>query len=306
MFGVGITLALYAVQLVSLAEWIRGAVSLLGQQKKFQHAEWHAQAARLFMGYCILEFCRIIDGSYPDFEHGYVYSPWGVVPFGFKAYAWVLRDILMFRGICVYMEHALVWTHSCLGKPVPSSILTITKVGCYFGNVELAIAATIYLCKNNEFWQPVMAMGQIPPNVAVAIACYYLYGILQKVPDCEESRHAIIVNLALLVAAFSCTCVFIPWAVPKMLSLYSKPSSVHPGVPTGSSIMFETNPSFLGTGERQLDLSLELVELTVGWCGYFGLKLVMKTQCPAPGENLVLSSQEVGQIVAKSAGKKNL
>merc|ERR1719183_3061485 len=106
----------------------------------------------------------------------------------------------------------------------------------------------IYMFNNNQFWQPIAALGQVPPNIAVAIACYYLYRCLQKVPDCEESRHAIVVNLSLLVAAFSCVCVFVPWAVPRLMDMYGRKLRVHPDIPTGSSMFRTPPPSWLGAG----------------------------------------------------------
>lgn len=305
MFNATVALIVYVVQVVSLLVWSIGALQLLWQQRTLQHAEWHRKAAHLFVGYCVCEFFRTIDNLYPDFETGVVFSAWGVFPWFVPIFAWVLRDVLMFRGICVYMEHALIWSHTCMGWPVPRAMLRMQQVLCYFGNIVFFIAGVIYMTKNNQFWQPVAAIGQVPPNIAVAIVCYYLYRCLQKVPDCEESRHAIVVNLSLLVAAFSCIVVFVPWAVPKMLELYPQQLTVHPTIPAGSPVFFASPPSFFGAGDRNFDLSVAFVELTVGWCGYVGLCLMRTLQAPPPGEPLVLSSEEIGRIVAKTGVKKN-
>lgn len=303
MFGIASTCTLYILQLVSLAIWSRGGLQLRGQLKTGQHAEWYAKAVWLFIGYCMFEFFRIFDCAYTDVETGIAYSVWGLGPWWMRTYSWVLRDILMFRGICVYLEHALVWSHSCMGWEIPTYLLRMQQVGCIFGNVVFFAAVTKYLGSNDQFWQPVAAMGQVPPNIAVAIACYYLYRCLQKVPDCEESRHAIIVNIALLVAAFSCICVFIPWAVPRMLDLYSRQLQVHPAFPAGASIFYASPPPFSTISDRKLDLSLELVELTVGWCGFMGLKL-RAPQEAVPGQPLVYSSEEIGRLVARDGTKK--
>jgi hypothetical protein len=184
------------------------------------------------------------------------------------------------------------------------SLLRMQQAFCYFGNAVFFVTATIYTTKNDQFWQPVAAMGQIPPNVAVATACYYLYRCLQKVPDCEESRHAIIVNISLLVAAFSCICVFVPWAVPKMIELYNRQLTVHPTIPSGTSVLYSSPPSFLYAGEREFDLSVAFVELTVGWCGFVGL-LLRPMRKPAEGETLTQTSEEIGKLVAKMAVRKD-
>jgi len=302
MFGTNSACILYGAMLVSLLLWSCFSVRLLWQLKRFQHEEWHARAAWLFFGYCILEFLRIMDSAFTDSETGIIYSIWGVVPWWLRNYSWALRDIIMYRGICIYLEHAVVWTHSCLGGSVPRKLIWMLKVSCYFGNGVFIVSVTKFMAENDQFWTPCVAMGQVPPNIAVAIVCYYLYRKLQNVPDCEESRHAIIVNMALLVAAFSVVCVFTPWAVPRMQDLWTRQLSVHPGIPSGSSILFSTAPSFFGAGDRQLDLSLELVEFTVGWCGFLGLNC--RSLCaPVAGEPVVYSSEEVGQLVARNAKK---
>jgi len=302
MFSVRIACFLYAGQLVSLLVWLIGAFTLRLRQRKLQHAEWHCKAGKLFLGYCVLEFFRIVDCVYTDFDTGVIHSVWGVVPWWLRIYSWVLRDVLMFKGICVYLEHALVWTHSFLDCPVPKTVLIMQQIFCYFGNVVFFVGSTLFMIRNDQFWQPVCAMGQIPPNIGVALACFYLSSCLKQMPDCEELRHGVVVNKALLVAAFSVLCMFLPWAVPKMIKLYGRQAAMHATIPAGTSVLFASPTSFIG-GDHQIDIVVEMVELTVGWCGFTGL-LLPSARTPGPGEPLVLSSKQIGRSLAAMAGKK--
>jgi len=301
-FGERTTNAFYVVQLVSFVIWCMCARRMVKQQEKYQTEDWQVKAVGLFIGYCFFEFFRIIDCAYTDFDTGLIYCVWGIVPWWMRIYAWVLRDVLMFKGICVYLEHALVWTHHCVGTKVPQGLLVAQRVFCYFGNVVFLVGATLYMTRNDQFWQPVCALGQVPPNVMVAIACYYLRGYLKQVPDGKERAHAVVVNSALLVAAAACLLVFPPWAIPRMLTLYREPAAAVSTVSYGSSMLLVPPPAYAGLGNH-LDLFLESVELSVGWCGCLGL-LFRSLHEPGPGESLVLSSEEVGAAVAKATGKK--
>lgn len=306
--------AFYVVQLCSWLVWCVGALQLVRQQKKVPHAEWHSTAAWLFVGYCFFELPRIVDVVYTDFETGVPYSVWGILPWWTRIYAWVLRDVLMFRGIVVYVEHALVWSHTCMEWPLPHSVLLLQKACCFFGNVIFFVGATLYMGQNNQFWQPVCALGQVPPNVAVGVATFYLSRCFPKVPDCEEKRHAMLVNSALLFAAVTCVCVFVPWAITLLMNPLKMGLQVHPGASAGSPIFHLPPPPFLsgfldGTiVDQKLDLMVEIVEVSVGWCGLIGLRIISSSRSGS-SEPLVRTSKEIGLLVAevseKTATKKS-
>lgn len=293
----------YAVQMISFVIWCVCAWRMVQRQKEFQHNAWQVKATQLFAGYVLCEFFRIVDCAYTEMDTGLIYSIWGVVPWWVRLYAWMVRDVLMFRGICVYLEHALVWTHCYLQEPVPKTLLTAQMVFCYFGNAVFLVAGTLYMVQNDQFYQPLCALGQVPPNMVVAMACYYLHKCLKRVPDCEELRHATIINYSLLVAASTCLLVFPPWAGPRLMELYSRPLAAISTVPHGSSMLFAAAPCFKGTGAH-LDLFLESVELSVGWCGCVGL-MIKPMRRPEAGEPLVLSPEDVGKAITQAQGKKS-
>ena len=152
MFGEAWVQIFYVVQLSSLAVWFVGAWKVLVNQSKYQHAEWHHTAARLYMGYCMLELLRIADCGYTDWDTGMMYNIHGIMPWWVRLYAWVLRDVLMFRGVCVYLEHALTWSSTCLNQPVPKTLLRGQQLACLFGNLVFLFGSTLYMINNDQLW----------------------------------------------------------------------------------------------------------------------------------------------------------
>lgn len=303
MFSEEVVGRFYVFQLACLLVWTTVACRSMQQIREFQHEQWQITSICLFVVYCLLEFVRVVDTVYTDLSTGHIYTTWGIVPMWARMYAWILRDVILFKAINVYLEHAFVWTHLLLGAKVPRHLLTMQSCCCYLGNIILGTAATLFMVWNDQFWQPVCVLGQLPTAIMLIVNCTILHDCLKRVPDCKERRQADRINKLMLGSSALLLLVFPTLIILRMIELYGKPLAAVASASYGSSILAISPPSIFGI-EKSVDLSMEIVEVTIGGVQCL-LLLLRPLRHPRPGEPLVTTSEDVGRrIAARAATKK--
>jgi len=281
-----IAMAFYAIHMVSLPYWFLSAFDALWKQLKKKRnkpsqgvmlpSEGEFISTLMLAMYPVADAVRGLDACFEGTD-GVCWSLWEVFPVWLRLASWWIRDVMLLLSIAVQIDCTISWTHAALGLNAPTNLRRVLRCIAVVCTTGIGLMFTGAAMTNRQSFGMCALCFVILLNGSWAIAnSYLLYRTIPEfakrgmpssllpwaaVAQARLTAQLILFCNVMILASFPCI-VF-----QRLVQKHAHSRPTIPGHSLGSWVGNLASPSVtkMPVGVS-LDFTLEIVEISIGWC----------------------------------------